>query len=226
MGGVLGTSGGIFDLDILYGDGFNLYQFAGSNPITSRDPLGLSADFDYFAEGDELIADIIGNRVATLAAAKDAAFQSFNSALLLGQLAVSMLPGGDAVILMGKLALGKDIGWQDVVGAGLSLGGAVVVGKLIGNFVKSRRAYKAGTQATTHGAQRLAQFGFTDDLVRLTKTEGQVLRQADGATVYLRQSSPGRFDFIVEGERGVITAHRNMPQKAIDGLAQRYGWSQ
>jgi hypothetical protein len=85
-------------------------------------------------------------------------------------------------------------------------------------------AARGATRATAHGAERLAQSGFTDDLVRLTKSEGQVLRQADGATVYLRESAPGRFDFIVEGERGVITAHTNMPQRAIDGLASRYGW--
>jgi RHS repeat-associated protein len=81
-------------------------------------------------------------------------------------------------------------------------------------------------RATAHGAERLAQSGFTDDLVRLTKSEGQVLRQADGATVYLRETSLGRFDFIIEGERGIVTAHRNMPQEAIGGLAKRYGWRQ
>jgi len=87
-------------------------------------------------------------------------------------------------------------------------------------------AAKGGARATAHGAERLARSGFTDDLVKLTKTEGQVLHQSDGAKVFLRESSPGRFDFIVEGERGVITAHRNWSQKSIDGIAKNYGWGQ
>jgi len=81
----------------------------------------------------------------------------------------------------------------------------------------------AGTRATVHGSERLSQAGFTDDLVAQTKSALSTT-QADGAAVYVREVSPGRFDFIVEGERGVITAHRGWSQKAIDRLAANYGW--
>ena len=63
----------------------------------------------------------------------------------------------------------------------------------------------------------------TDELIALTKS-GQVFRQADEATVFLKEISPDRFNFIIEGERGVITAHRNWPLKEIQGIAERYGW--
>lgn len=83
-----------------------------------------------------------------------------------------------------------------------------------------------GVTATAHGAERLARSGFTDDLVNLTKTEGRIFRQSDGATVFLRESSPGRFDFIVTGEKGVVTAHRNWSRRAIERIAKNYGWRQ
>lgn len=79
------------------------------------------------------------------------------------------------------------------------------------------------TQATAHGAERLAQAGFTNESVAATKA-GQVFSQADGATVYLNQATPGRYDFIVEGNNGVVTAHTNWPVKAVVRIASNYGW--
>ena len=49
-----------------------------------------------------------------------------------------------------------------------------------------------------HGAERLGQAGFDEAAVAATKA-GQVLKQADGATVYLNEVSPGRYDFIIQG---------------------------
>jgi hypothetical protein len=57
----------------------------------------------------------------------------------------------------------------------------------------------------------------------LTKS-GEVLTQTDGATVYLKEVSSGRFNVIVEGQRGVVTALKNIPQGAVNRLAQNYGW--
>lgn len=83
----------------------------------------------------------------------------------------------------------------------------------------------AGTaRATIHGGERLIEAGFTDDLVTLTRTEGISFAQADGAQVFLREVSPGRFDFIVQGQRGVITAHRGWSTKNVERLARNYGW--
>ena len=89
--------------------------------------------------------------------------------------------------------------------------------------VAERELVVAGEQATLHGAERLAQAGFDEASVAATKS-GQVLQQADGGTVYLNEVSPGRYDFIIEGSRGVITAHRGWSYKSVARLAGNYGW--
>ena len=143
------------------------------------------------------------------------------SLLVPGIASASTASGAETRVWAFNLADGVRVGVERSLTLELHRGCEIAYDRLASD---SLLAARGATRATAHGAERLAQSGFTDDLVRLTKSEGQVLRQADGATVYLRESSPGRFDFIVEGERGVITAHTNMPQKAIDGLASRYGW--
>jgi RHS repeat-associated protein len=81
----------------------------------------------------------------------------------------------------------------------------------------------AGEQATIHGAERLTQAGFDEATVSATRA-GRVLQQADGATVYVNEVSPGKYDFIIQGERGVVTAHRGWSFKAVTRLAGNYGW--
>jgi hypothetical protein len=53
---------------------------------------------------------------------------------------------------------------------------------------------------------------------------GKVTTQADGATVYWRKTPGGRYDFIVEGADGIITAHRGWTKTAIRGVAENHGW--
>ncbi len=81
----------------------------------------------------------------------------------------------------------------------------------------------AGELATLHGAERLAKEGFDQAAVAATRA-GRLLRQADGARVYVNEVSPGRYDFIVIGDRGVITAHRGWSFKSVSRLAKNYGW--
>jgi hypothetical protein len=40
----------------------------------------------------------------------------------------------------------------------------------------------------------------------------------------VNEVSPGRYDFIVIGDRGVITAHRGWSFKSVSPLAKNYGW--
>lgn len=49
-----------------------------------------------------------------------------------------------------------------------------------------------GISATAHGAEKLAEREFTGADIALTKS-GETLTQADGATVYLKEVSSGRF---------------------------------
>jgi RHS repeat-associated protein len=84
-------------------------------------------------------------------------------------------------------------------------------------------AAEEGINATAHGADMLAERGFSDADIALTKS-GEALTQADGATVYLKEVASARFNVIVEGQRGVITALKNIPQGAVERLASGYGW--
>jgi RHS repeat-associated protein len=84
-------------------------------------------------------------------------------------------------------------------------------------------AAEDGIGATAHGAEKLAERDFTGADISLTKS-GETLTQADGATVYLKEVSSGRFNVIVEGQRGVVTALKNITQGAVDRLSAKYGW--
>ncbi len=53
-----------FSMEGWYGDGFNLYQYLGSNPLLRRDPMGLS--YDPFDMVDDYLAESAGNRAAFL----------------------------------------------------------------------------------------------------------------------------------------------------------------
>jgi RHS repeat-associated protein len=82
--------------------------------------------------------------------------------------------------------------------------------------------------ATAEGAEEVWQpgpteRGFSGSDIALTKS-GEVLTQSDGATVYVKEISSGRFNVIVEGQRGIVTALKNIPQGAVNRLAQNYGW--
>jgi hypothetical protein len=93
----------------------------------------------------------------------------------------------------------------------------------------------AGTAArvgptTAHGAERIAGAGATrggvlaEEDILLARDYGQALTQADGASVRVLQNEAGRFNVVVDGERGLITTFSNLSQKSLERLATRYGW--
>lgn len=83
---------------------------------------------------------------------------------------------------------------------------------------------------TGHGAARIAGASATRggvlslEEISAVRASGQVLSQADGATVRVLQSATGRFDVVVEGSRGLITTFKNLSQNSLNRLASRYGW--
>lgn len=107
--------------------------------------------------------------------------------------------------------LGKAIGWA--------------VGKVAG------RGTQNAIQSTAHGVQRIAGTTATRggvlsvNEVRVTKSVGKAFTQADGATVYLHEITPGRFNAVVEGRKGIITTMGNWSQKSINRIAKNYGWN-
>ena len=81
-----------------------------------------------------------------------------------------------------------------------------------------------GSNATAHGAQRMQERAFTAADVVSTKTGGLCKAQADGAKVYIKEISPGKYNGLVEGEKGPITVLKGIGQKAVERLGRNYGW--
>ena len=83
---------------------------------------------------------------------------------------------------------------------------------------------------TLHGTQRIAgSLATRGGVLSLrqawtTRILGSGFKQADGATVYLRQLSSGRYNAVVWGEKGIITTMKGWSQKSIDRIAKNYGW--
>ena len=140
QGQAFAVSGGPFDAMGLFADGLNLFAYLRANPTSGVDPLGL---FDWDAAVDDVISDIYANRAANAAELQEKISAGLNVAKLIGEFALQMLPGADAVKLMAKLYSGDDISFSDVAFAALDLGGGAIVGKLIGKFAKASYARAA-----------------------------------------------------------------------------------
>jgi predicted ThiF/HesA family dinucleotide-utilizing enzyme len=85
---------------------------------------------------------------------------------------------------------------------------------------------------TVHGAARIAGSHATrggvlsaEEIVAVRVSSAQRLMvQPDGAVVRIVATANGRFNVVVEGEKGYITSFRTVTQKTLDRLAKRYGW--
>ncbi len=87
-----------------------------------------------------------------------------------------------------------------------------------------------GVKTTLHGAERISGAAATRggvlsrEGITMTKSMGRAITQADGATVYLHEISPGRYNAVVQGSKGIITTMENWSQKSILRIAKNYGW--
>lgn len=80
-------------------------------------------------------------------------------------------------------------------------------------------------RTTEHGVTRLLQRGFTpSEISDLKLSPDMIKRQADGANVFIKNIGDGKYNVIVEGENGVVTALKNISEKSLNKLAQNYGW--
>jgi hypothetical protein len=103
---------------------------------------------------------------------------------------------------------------------GCALGGCAVV------------AEAATLRTTVHGAARIAGAAATRGgilsrfEVAVTRTFGQRMVQADGASVSVLKTAGGRFNVVVRNnETGrVVTTLKGISQKSFDRLARRYGY--
>lgn len=80
------------------------------------------------------------------------------------------------------------------------------------------------TKAMKHGAERLKERGFSESDIANTKNTSNIKTQGDGATVYIREASSGKYNVIVEGSSGIITALKNISKKSLDRLTKNYNW--
>ncbi len=147
---------GVFDMGGQYGNGMNLYGYQGANPVNRLDPLGL----DFQDDIDAALAGVVGDASATFASLKAELGFSFNIASTIAQMAFSLVPGADAVILIGKLAMGDKIGIGDVAAGVLSLGGGAIIAKVVGRTFKAlgrvKNAEKIGRARSGVQANRAA----------------------------------------------------------------------
>ena len=204
----------------------SLYAYCGNSPISRIDPTGADWYEDKqgnlrWQEGSEALKGYtnIGSS-ASIALGNDnylnfyqnGGFNSLNSRSIdaiarpIGEAAFGFGAGE-----FGGMLLGKAIGWA--------------VGKVAG------RGTQNAIQSTAHGVQRIAGTTATRggvlsvNEVRVTKSVGKAFTQADGATVYLHEITPGRFNAVVEGRKGIITTMGNWSQKSINRIAKNYGWN-
>jgi hypothetical protein len=86
-------------------------------------------------------------------------------------------------------------------------------------------------QVTAHGAERVAGASATRggvlsaEQIVTVRTTGQLMRQVDGATVRVLENGSGRFDVVVDGQKGLITTFQNLSENSLIRLSNRYGWT-
>jgi len=108
----------------------------------------------------------------------------------------------------------------------------LLTGRMLWNILSATvsEAAQATLQTTLHGAERVAGSEatrggvLTQEAISVTKSVGRRIIQNDGATVYLQEISPGRFNAVVEGNKGIITTMSNWSEKSILRIAKNYGW--
>jgi RHS repeat-associated protein len=174
----------------------NLYGYVFNSPTGLRDPLGLAVD-------------------------------------PVSLTAFAIFCGGGAVInvttkyvlagrkpTLGDAAIGCGVGVLTLT-AGIAAAGAAVV-VTAGDI--------ATLTTTAHGAARIAgplatRGGvLSAEQIAAVQASGRVMTQTDSAVVRILQTAGGRFNVVIEGEKGLITTFENLSQKSLDGLAKRYGW--
>lgn len=142
-----GPGSGGFNLEGQYGDGFNLYEYLGSNPANSRDPLGLNWGMD--DDIDDAIADRTGHAIYSLSVLNESARVASIGLKLTLEIVGSFLPGAgiydafQAVILIRD---GKGGFWEALDIATAAFPVAKGAAKMLGlkSMFKVRRWRAAG----------------------------------------------------------------------------------
>ncbi|MFO0972174.1 MAG: polymorphic toxin-type HINT domain-containing protein [Phycisphaerae bacterium] len=153
QGQAIAIVAGALDATGLYSDGVNLYQYLRGNPLNGRDALGLYDDYD------DAIASYFGDRAAMADLISSSIQTSINVGAMVGQMALSVMPGGGAALTLIQLAAGK-ISVQDaliagawgVAGFGAGYAAEWMLGRIITKFLatSSRTRAASRTVSLTH----------------------------------------------------------------------------
>jgi len=139
---------------------------------------------------------------------------------------------GGAGQAAGNLVAGNSV-TDNVIQSGLIGAGTAGVGVLAGRIIRPLGRSAALDDigpVTVHGADRVAGAGATRGGVLTTseivevRAVGQVFTQSNGATAKVLEAANGRFNVVVDGDRGFITSFSNLSQNSIDRLAKNHGW--
>ncbi|HGY92162.1 MAG TPA: hypothetical protein ENK43_13415 [Planctomycetes bacterium] len=191
--------------------------------------LEVAANFTGETVSDLLSLDVIADGMALAGDSTLSPGQRAWGTTKAGAVAVMDVVGGVIV----KRFLGR--AWKawklwrrgEELAEGAIRGGARAVSRTTG---LADDAARGGVRTTAHGAERIAGQGATrggvlsEAGIDAVRQGGRVMTQADGATVRILQNEAGRFNVVVEGERGIITTFENLSQKSLDRLGKNYGW--
>ena len=79
--------------------------------------------------------------------------------------------------------------------------------------------------ATKHGAQRIRERKFTDEIIARAKQSSNIKHQNDGAKVYIDKVSRGKFNVVIVGrEDTIVTVFKKINRKELNNLAKNYDW--
>lgn len=180
----LGAMALAFDLNGLYGDGGNLYQYLGSNPWSRFDPLGLK--YDPFDMVDDYLVEDAASRAAFLA---DVYVGMETTAFIAGQI-LQMHPVIGASVGVYNIATGAGTIWDVLaIGGAGSARAANLIGRSLSSYYKARRLMKA--------ARASGQFG--DEILELHHVVPQFMGAwKRGRVVVLTQAQHRQYHAILD----------------------------
>jgi hypothetical protein len=216
-----GCSGTVFKLGACHGEETAIGELGGQ--VCSSWICALSAVTAIIPIAD--IADALGITEAALAAgskALDAIAPGLSDAITTGLSGVQDLIGSltsKVSQLTTKVSDDETIATQTAASASNTMNWVRLAQQLKEEEISSALE---GLDQTAHGAERLAGRGFTGEDVIQT-LNGTPYVQEDGAVAYV-SSTADKYNVIIIGDNGVVSAMKDWPLKSVNGIARNHGW--
>jgi len=226
------------------------YNFVGNNPIILTDPTGMDWYYDengnvvhvpdsegeikgtnltWMAPEGATVADptvIVANSEGET---QGVGFQE-NKEMSLGEVGGSLQYNE---LIQGIHEATEKFGEPIALAMAAEMGGIVAGGAIEGLLAlraTSQAASKSVLRTTIHGAERIAgptatRGGVLTEIeIASVRAAGTTFKQANGAIVKVQEVA-GRYNVVVQGDRGVITTFKNLSDKSLSRLSKNYGWT-